>query len=92
VKDFLRRLRKRLARRDSRDLDERVAREAARQRRIEAAFDRADWFYSVGDIEPALEWLQAAEALSGDLPLTYRARRAQLVCDLAVRIQIGAKG
>jgi hypothetical protein len=57
---------------------ERVAHEAARQGRIEAAFDRADLFYSVGDLEPALEWLQAAEALSGDLPPTYRARRAEI--------------
>jgi hypothetical protein len=92
VKDFLRRLRKGLACRDSRDLDERVAHEAARQGRIEAPFDRADLFYSVGDIEPALEWRRAAEALRGDLPPRYRARRAQMVCDRAVRIEIGAKG
>jgi hypothetical protein len=92
VKDSLQRLRRRVACRDPRDWDERVAREAARQGRIEAVFDRADFFYSVGDLEPALEWLQAAEALSGDLPPTYRARRAQMVYDLAVRIEIGAEG
>jgi hypothetical protein len=92
VNEPLRRRPRRLACRDPEDWDERVAREAARQGRIEAAFDRADLLYSVGDLEPALEWLQAAEALSGDLPPTYRARRAQMVCDVAERIEIGAEG
>ena len=74
MKDSLQRLRRRLACRDPEDWDERVAREMARQGRIEAAFD------------------QAAEALSGDLPPTYRARRAQMFCDVAERIEIGAGG
>lgn len=63
--------------------DERVAREAGCQARIEAAFDQADQFYSADDVEPALASLRAAEEMSGDLPPAYRARRAQLVCDLA---------
>ena len=77
------RIRKRPPSRGTPDWDERVAREAARQARIEAAFDRADLFYSVGDLEPALEWLRAAETLCGELPPTYRERRAQMARDLA---------
>jgi len=83
VKGPLRSLWTRPASRDAKDWDARVAREAAHQGRIEAAFDRADSFYSVDDLEPALEWLRAAEALSGDLPRAYRVRRAQMVRDLA---------
>ena len=91
MKEPLRRRPRRLACRDPEAWDERVAREVARQGRIEAAFDRADLLYSVGALEPALECLQAAEALSGDLPPTYRARRAQMVCDLAVQIEMAAE-
>jgi hypothetical protein len=83
VKCSLLRIRKRPPSRGTPDWDERVACEAAREARIEAAFDRADLFYSVDDFEPALEWLRAAEALSGELPPTYRERRAQMVRDLA---------
>jgi hypothetical protein len=83
VKCSLQRIRKRLPSRRTQDWNERVASEAARQARIEAAFDRADLFYSVGDPEPALEWLRAAETLSGELPPTYRERRARMIRDLA---------
>jgi hypothetical protein len=83
VKCSLKRIRKRPLSRGMSDWDERVACEAARQARIDAAFDRADLFYSVGDLERALEWLRAAETLSGELPPTYRRRRAQMARDLA---------
>jgi hypothetical protein len=71
-------LRQRRASCDIHDWDERVAREAGRQARIETAFDRADAFYSSDDFESALEWLRTAEALAGDLPPAYRLRRAQM--------------
>lgn len=83
MKRPVRRLSRRPPSRATEEWDERVAREAGCQARIEAAFDRADQFYSAGDVEPALECLQAAEEMSGALPPAYRARRAQLVCDLA---------
>jgi hypothetical protein len=78
VTGTLRSLGQRRASCDIHDWDGRVAREVARQARIEAAFDRADAFYSVGDFEPALEWLQTAEALAGELPPAYRMRRAEM--------------
>lgn len=58
-----------------REWDERVAREVARQARIEAAFDSVDACERQGDIERALEWLDRAENLAGDLSPQYRARR-----------------
>ena len=90
MKSPLRSLWKRRASCDTQDWDERVAREAARQGRIEAAFDRADSFYSVGDLEPALRWLEAAEELSGDLPPAYLDRRATMLRDLAGHRASGA--
>lgn len=56
----------------------RVAREAVHQARIEAAFDRADAFDRLGDFALALEWLDTADALSGGLSPTYRAKRVRL--------------
>jgi hypothetical protein len=58
--------------------DERVAREAEHQARIEAAFDRSDAFDRLGYPALALEWLDCAEALGGGLPPLYRAKRARL--------------
>ena len=59
--------------------DERVAREVRHQEVIEASFDRADEYASLGDFERALEWLDRAAAVSGDLPPAYRAERASWV-------------
>jgi hypothetical protein len=62
--------------------DQRVAREAAHQARIEAAFDRADAFDRLGDAELALEWLDRADALSGGLTPTYRETRQRLLWEV----------
>ena len=63
---------------DSKEWDRRVARESEHQARIEAAFDRADAFDRLGDLELALEWLDEADALSGGLTPSYRAKRLRL--------------
>jgi tetratricopeptide (TPR) repeat protein len=55
---------------------ERVADEARHQELIEATFDRAEAYERLGDFERALEWLDRAAALGGDLPPAYRSRRA----------------
>lgn len=52
--------------------------EARRQRRIEAAFDRADDYSRRGDDERALDWLDRAAALSGGLSPVYRVERSRL--------------
>ena len=70
--------------------DRRVAREAEYQARIEAAFDRADAFDRLGDLELALEWLDKADALSGGLTPTYREKRLRLSRDVARPRGVGA--
>jgi hypothetical protein len=70
--------------------DQRVAREVEHQARIEAAFDRADAFDRLGDVELALEWLDEAGALSGGLTPTYRAKRLRLGRGVARRRGAGA--
>ena len=68
---------------EARRWDRRVAREVDHQARIEAAFDRADAFDRLGDVELALEWLDEASALSGGLTPTYRAKRLRLGREVA---------
>jgi tetratricopeptide (TPR) repeat protein len=60
-----------------RGLDEHVAREAQHQELIEATFDRAEAYARLGDFEHAVEWLDRAATLSGDLPPTYQLKRAR---------------
>jgi tetratricopeptide (TPR) repeat protein len=60
-----------------REWNEHVAREAQHQELIEATFDRAEAYARLGDFEHAVEWLDRAATLSGDLPPTYRAKRAR---------------
>lgn len=62
---------------DDRHRHERVAREALHQELIEATLERAEAHERLGDFERALEWLDRAASLSGDLPPAYRARRAR---------------
>jgi hypothetical protein len=57
-------------------------REAGRQARIEAAFDRAEAYEQLGDHLGALTWLAEAERLSGRLPLAYRTKRSILAREL----------
>jgi tetratricopeptide (TPR) repeat protein len=60
-----------------REWDEHVAREAQHQELIEATLDRAEAYARLGDFEQAVEWLDRAATLSGDLPPTYRVKRAR---------------
>lgn len=60
-----------------RRMDERVAREAQHQQLIDATFDRAEAYARLGDFGHAVEWLDRAAALSGDLPPTYHVKRAR---------------
>jgi hypothetical protein len=60
-----------------REWDEHVAREAMHQELIEATFDRAEAYARLGDFEHAVEWVDRAAALSGDLPPAYQMKRAR---------------
>ena len=57
--------------------DEHGARGAQHQELIEATFDRAQAYARLGDFEYAVEWLDRAAALGGDLPPTYQMKRAR---------------
>jgi hypothetical protein len=61
------------------DWDALVAREVARQKQIEAVFDRVDACERAGQFQPALEWLDLAGEMSGGLSRACRAQRARLV-------------
>jgi hypothetical protein len=65
--------------------DEQVVREAKHQELIEATFDRAEAYARLGDFEHAVEWVDRAAALSGDLPPAYRMKRARWSRTSAVR-------
>jgi hypothetical protein len=67
--------------------DERIASEVRHQELIEASFDRADAYARLGDFEHALEWLDRAAAVSGGLPLAYRAQRADWAQAAALRLR-----
>ena len=60
-----------------REWDEHIGREAQHQELIEATFDRADAHARLGDFERAVEWLDRAATLGGDLPPTYQVKRAR---------------
>jgi hypothetical protein len=57
--------------------DEHVGREARHQELIEATLDRAEAYARLGDFEHAVEWLDRAATLGGDLPPTYQVKRAR---------------
>jgi hypothetical protein len=59
-----------------REWSERVVREARHQELIAATFDRAEAYARLGDFEHAVEWLDRAATLGGDLPPTYQVKRA----------------
>ena len=63
--------------------DARVAREAAYEARIEAAFDHAEAHALGGHLEWALESLCEAENLGGGLPDAYVEQRERWVACLA---------
>jgi hypothetical protein len=68
-----------------REWNEHVGREAQHQELIEATFDRADAYARLGDFEHAVEWVDRAAALSGNLPPTYQVKRARWNRTTAVR-------
>jgi len=70
--------------REDREWDGRVAREVRHQEVIEATFDRAEAYARLGDFGRAVDWLDRAAAVGGDLPATYRARRARWVRNTSV--------
>ena len=68
-----------------REWDEHVGREAKHQELIEATFDRAEAYARLGDFEHAVEWVDRAAALSGDLPPAYQMKRARWSRTAALR-------
>jgi hypothetical protein len=63
--------------------DARVAREAAYEACIEAAFDHAEAYALDGKLERALESLSEAERLAGGLPEAYTEQRERWISALA---------
>jgi hypothetical protein len=63
--------------------DTRVAREAAYEAGIEAAFDQAEGYALAGNLEWALESLSEAENLAGGLPDAYVEQRKRWIASLA---------
>jgi hypothetical protein len=61
---------------EDREWDRQVAREVMHQEVIEATFDRAEAYARLGDFERAVEWLDRAATVGGELPAAYRAKRA----------------
>ena len=73
--------------REDREWDGLVAREVRHQEVIEATFDRAEAYARLGDFGRAVEWLDRAAAAGGDLPPTYRARRARWARDTSISLR-----
>ena len=63
----------------------RVTREVAKRKRIEDAFDRAEAYQLMGDVELALAWLDTAGALAGGLSPEAQAQRTRWARELAER-------
>jgi hypothetical protein len=56
-----------------------VAREVRHQEVVDATFDRAEAYARLGDFKRAVEWLDRAAAVGGDLSPSYRAHRARWI-------------
>ena len=54
---------------------------------IEASFDRATAYERLGDFERALEWLDRAATIIGDLPPAYLALRDRCIRAGALRLR-----
>ena len=50
---------------------------AQHQALMQATFDRAEAYARLGDLGHAVEWLDRAARLNGDLPLSYQEKRAR---------------
>ena len=55
--------------------DTQVAREVMHQEVIEATFDRAEAYARLGDFKRAVEWLDRAATVGGELPATIAEAR-----------------
>ena len=64
---------------EDRDWDGRVAREVRHQEVIEATFDRAEAYARLGDFKRAVEWLDRAAEVGGELSAMDRAQRARWI-------------
>jgi hypothetical protein len=62
-----------------------LSRDIEHRKRIEDAFDRAEAYQLMGDVELALAWLDTAGALSGGLPPEAHEQRARWARELADR-------
>ena len=62
-----------------------LSRDVERRKRIEDAFDRAEAYQLMGDVELALAWLDTAGALSGGLAPEAHEQRARWARELADR-------
>ena len=71
--------------------DARVAREAAHEVRIEAAFDEAEEHAGAGRFELALESLSEADDLAGGLPVAYTQLREHWIGLLAPLVVVARR-
>ena len=62
-----------------------MARETRHQEVVEATFDRAEAYARLGDFKRAVAWLDRAATLGGELPATYRAKRAGWIREVGLR-------
>jgi hypothetical protein len=62
-----------------------LSRDVEKRKRIEDAFDRAEAYQLMGDVELAVAWLDTAGALSGGLPPEAHEQRARWARELAER-------
>ena len=67
-----------------------LSRDMVHRERIEDAFDRAEAYQLMGDVELALAWLDTAGALGGGLPPDAHEQRARWARELADRRMPGA--
>ena len=67
-----------------------AASEVRHQEVVEATLDRADAYARLGDFSRAVEWLDRAATTGGDLPESYRARRALWARSARLRTRRGA--
>jgi hypothetical protein len=64
---------------EDREWDGRVAREAQHQEVIEATLDRAEAYARLGDFNRAVDWLDRAATIGGDLSPRDCAQRARWI-------------
>jgi hypothetical protein len=70
---------------EDREWDVQVAREVRHQEVVEATFDRAEAYARLGDFKRAVEWLDRAAGVAGDLSAMDRVHRASWIRGMAHR-------